>query len=137
MTRWNQALNHPGFCQGLHHLGNDGVMSRRTNNYPQELRGRPVRVAGHRVVVATSTNCELGIEDPVVSPPERLALIRERETAASLAALYVREHRWLGHRDGTLDQVPVAHGISQQARVDAVDCGTPPSPPNFTTNGPR
>ena len=32
MTRWNQALNHPGFCQGLHHWGNDGVMSRRTSN---------------------------------------------------------------------------------------------------------
>jgi LmbE family N-acetylglucosaminyl deacetylase len=74
-----------------------------------------VRAAGHRVVVATATKGELGTEDPVALPPERLALIRERETAASLAALDVREHRWLGHRDGTLDQVPVALGISQVA----------------------
>jgi len=44
-------------------------MSRRTNNYPQELRGRPVRVAGHRVVVATSTKGELGIEDPLRHHP--------------------------------------------------------------------
>src|SRR5664279_6249016 len=65
-----------------------------------------VRAAGHRVVVATATKGELGTEDPVALPPERLALIRERETAASLAALDVREHRWLGHRDGTLDQGP-------------------------------
>lgn len=76
-----------------------------------------VRAAGHRVVVATATKGELGTEDSVAFPPERLASIRERETAASLAALGVREHHWLGHRDGTLDQVPAAHGIAQVARL--------------------
>ena len=72
-----------------------------------------VRAAGHRVVVATATKGELGTEDAQAFPPDRLAATRERETAASLAALDVREHRWLGHRDGSVAQVPVAHGIAQ------------------------
>jgi len=76
-----------------------------------------VRAAGRRVVVATATKGELGTEDSVAFPPERLAVTRERETAASLAALDVREHRWLGHRDGAVAQVPVAHGIEQVAAL--------------------
>lgn len=76
-----------------------------------------VRGAGHRVVVATATKGELGTEDAVAFPPERLAVIREQEIAASLAVLDVREHRWLGHRDGELEQVPVAHGIRQVVRL--------------------
>ena len=71
------------------------------------------RTAGHRVVVATATRGEHGTDDPVVLPPERLAAIRERETALSLAAVDVREHRWLGHRDGDLDQVSFALGVRQ------------------------
>lgn len=71
------------------------------------------RAAGHRVVVATATKGELGTSDPVAFPPERLAVIREGEAEASLAAVDVTEHRWLGHRDGTLDQLPVAHGVDQ------------------------
>jgi LmbE family N-acetylglucosaminyl deacetylase len=78
-----------------------------------------VRAAGHRVVVATATKGELGTEDSVTYPPGRLASIRERETAASLAALDIREHRWLGHRDGLVDRVPVADGIRQVAELIA------------------
>jgi LmbE family N-acetylglucosaminyl deacetylase len=71
------------------------------------------RAAGHRVVVATATKGELGSDQPEAFPPERLAWIRERETVASLAALDVREHRWLGHRDGCLDRVAPTRGIQQ------------------------
>jgi LmbE family N-acetylglucosaminyl deacetylase len=71
------------------------------------------RDAGHRVVVATATKGELGTEEPDLFPPERLAGIRERETLASLAALDVREHRWLRHRDGGLDRVATARGVGQ------------------------
>jgi LmbE family N-acetylglucosaminyl deacetylase len=75
------------------------------------------RAAGHRVVVASATKGELGTDDAVAYPPERLGAIRERETVASLAAVDVSEHRWLGHRDGLLDQVPRADGIEQVAAL--------------------
>ena len=75
------------------------------------------RSAGHRVVVATATKGEVGTNDPRTWPPDRLALAREQETFASLAAVDVGEHRWLGHRDGTLDKVPPAHGIDQVSQL--------------------
>lgn len=75
------------------------------------------RAAGHRVVVATATKGEEGTDDPVAYPPEVLAAIRERETATSLAALDVREHHWLGHRDGTVGNVPVGRGVRQVAEL--------------------
>src|SRR5689334_19924197 len=70
------------------------------------------RAAGSRVVVATATRGEAGTDDPAGWPPERLAAIREREMAASLAALDVREHFWLGYRDGEL------HHASESAAAD-------------------
>jgi len=39
-----------------------------------------VRAAGHQVAGATATVGGLGTGDPVALPPDRLALIRERET---------------------------------------------------------
>jgi LmbE family N-acetylglucosaminyl deacetylase len=75
------------------------------------------RSAGNRVAVATATKGEAGTDDPQTWPPDRLAMARERETAASLAALDVVEHRWLGHRDGTLQSVPLAHGVEQVSRL--------------------
>jgi LmbE family N-acetylglucosaminyl deacetylase len=75
------------------------------------------RAEGNRVVVATATRGEHGTQHPDTWPPERLAAMREREMAASLAALDVREHHWLGHRDGSLHQVPTAHGVRQIAEL--------------------
>ena len=46
-----------------------------------------VRAAGGRVAVVTATRGEHGTSDPQAWPPQRLARIRERELAASLAAL--------------------------------------------------
>jgi LmbE family N-acetylglucosaminyl deacetylase len=57
--------------------------------------------AGSRVVCVTATRGEHGSPDPVRWPPDRLARTRERELAASLAALGVTEHRWLAFEDGT------------------------------------
>jgi LmbE family N-acetylglucosaminyl deacetylase len=68
--------------------------------------------AGSRVVCVTATCGELGTDEPDRWPPHRLAPLRERELAASLAALGVSEHRFLGHADGTLANVPPADGIS-------------------------
>ena len=64
------------------------------------------REAGRRVVVVTATRGEMGTDDPVAWPPDRLAATREREMAASLAAVGVTEHQWLGYREGVLAQVP-------------------------------
>ena len=57
--------------------------------------------AGCRVVCVTATRGELGTAEPLRWPPARLAPVRERELAASLAALGVKEHHWLGIEDGT------------------------------------
>ena len=71
------------------------------------------RRAGHRVAVVTATRGELGTDDPDAWPPDRLAATRERELAASLAAVDVTEHHWLGYRDGALSQVPARQAIRQ------------------------
>lgn len=55
---------------------------------------------GDRVVVVTATPGELGTADPVSWPPARLAALRTRELAASLAALGVAEHYLLDYADG-------------------------------------
>ncbi len=61
--------------------------------------------SGSRVICVTATRGEHGTSDPRRWPPARLAGVRERELAASLAVLGVHEHRWLGIEDGTCDTV--------------------------------
>ncbi|MGZ4650882.1 MAG: PIG-L deacetylase family protein, partial [Kineosporiaceae bacterium] len=73
------------------------------------------RAAGHRVVVATATRGEHGTDDPGAWPPDRLAALRARELQASLAALDVREHHWLGYTDGGLADVEPARAVAQVA----------------------
>jgi LmbE family N-acetylglucosaminyl deacetylase len=75
------------------------------------------RAAGHRVVVATATPGEHGTDDPQAWPPERLAAIRVRELEASLAAVGVHEHHWLGYEDGTLAGLDPRRGIDQVAAL--------------------
>jgi LmbE family N-acetylglucosaminyl deacetylase len=76
-----------------------------------------VRAAGGRVVVVTATRGELGTSDPYTWPPARLARVRERELAASLAALDVHEHHWLDYTDGELSDVPISAGAARVADV--------------------
>ena len=55
------------------------------------------RAAGNRVVVATATlGGETGTPDAHRWQPARLAALRQYELVASLAAIYVQEHLWLG-----------------------------------------
>jgi LmbE family N-acetylglucosaminyl deacetylase len=76
---------------------------------------------GWRVVVATATRGEQGADDPAAMPPDRLAVMRERELADSLAALGVSEHRWLRSSrtlvDGALADVPSEEGRRAVARL--------------------
>jgi LmbE family N-acetylglucosaminyl deacetylase len=68
------------------------------------LTDRAVR-AGGRVVVRHATRGERGTPDPDTWPPDRLAAVREREAAASLAVLGITDHGFLGHADGGCAQV--------------------------------
>jgi LmbE family N-acetylglucosaminyl deacetylase len=72
------------------------------------------RRLGQRVVVVTATFGERGTDDPGRWPPARLATRRRHEMAASLAALDVHEHRWLGYPDGRCTDV------AEQVAVDAI-----------------
>jgi LmbE family N-acetylglucosaminyl deacetylase len=82
--------------------------------------------AGNRVVCVTATRGEHGTSDPARWPPRQLARVREREIAASLASLGVREHQWLAHRDGECARVRCAdaawevRSIIEQASADTV-----------------
>jgi LmbE family N-acetylglucosaminyl deacetylase len=75
------------------------------------------RRSGRRVVVATATRGEHGTDDPGSWPPDRLGPIRESELAASLAAVGVTEHHWLGHGDGELAGQAPATGAAQVAEL--------------------
>jgi LmbE family N-acetylglucosaminyl deacetylase len=75
------------------------------------------RRSGQRVVVATATRGEHGTADPGTWPPDLLGPARERELAASLAAVGVDEHHWLGHHDGGLAQVDPSAGAAQVAEL--------------------
>lgn len=55
---------------------------------------------GDRVVVVTATLGEHGTSDPDAWPPARLAIHREGELRAALAAVDVHELRLLGYEDG-------------------------------------
>lgn len=70
--------------------------------------------AGSRVVCVTATRGEHGTADPQRWPPARLAAVRERELVASLAALGVEEHHWLGIEDG---ECATASSISPVATI--------------------
>jgi LmbE family N-acetylglucosaminyl deacetylase len=66
--------------------------------------------AGTTVVCVTATAGELGTPDPAAWPPDRLGRLRRWETAAAMAILGVREHRFLGLPDGGLARIDEAHG---------------------------
>ena len=79
------------------------------------------RDAGHRVVVVTATRGEQGTDDPGTWPPDRLAAVRERELAESLAVLGVLEHHWLDYHDGFLSSAPRGKAVDRLAGfIDAV-----------------
>jgi LmbE family N-acetylglucosaminyl deacetylase len=80
------------------------------------LMARTVR-SGGRVVCRHATRGERGTPDPEGWPPERLAPLRERELAASLAVLGVVEHAFLGYADGDCDRVPMAEVVPVLAEL--------------------
>lgn len=75
------------------------------------------RDAGQRVVCVTATRGERGTPDPVTWPPHRLGAMREYEIRASLAALGVHEHRFLGMTDGRCASEPTAPTVERLAAI--------------------
>ncbi len=73
--------------------------------------------SGSRVVCVTATRGELGTPDPEAWPPQRLAAERTSELARCLEVLGVREHHWLGYRDGGCAAVPVSDAVEQLCAV--------------------
>jgi LmbE family N-acetylglucosaminyl deacetylase len=71
------------------------------------------RDAGSRVVCMTATRGELGTPDPQVWPPDRLAAERTQELEQSLKILDVREHEWLGYRDGQCAGIHEAEPVAR------------------------
>lgn len=89
------------------------------------------RDAGQRVACVTATRGELGTSDPVRWPPERLGRRREAELRASLAALGVSEHWFLGYPDDGCAAADAEDAISRIAAIMA-DVG----PDTVVTFGP-
>ena len=81
---------------------------------------------GQRVVCVTATRGELGTPDPVAWPPDRLAAERTRELARCLAVLGVREHHWLGYRDGECAAADPDGAVERLCEV-IDECGRTPS----------
>jgi LmbE family N-acetylglucosaminyl deacetylase len=75
------------------------------------------RDSGSRVVCVTATRGELGTPDPETWPPQRLAAERTSELARCLEVLDVREHHWLGYRDGGCAAVPVSDAAERLCAV--------------------
>jgi LmbE family N-acetylglucosaminyl deacetylase len=96
---------------------------------------------GNRVVVVTATRGERGTDDPVRWPPGRLAGVRTRELADSLAVLDGGtgriEHRFLGDRDGLcyLDG-GLAHGPADRAAAELAAIVDEVAPDTILTFGP-
>ncbi len=80
------------------------------------LMARAVR-AGGRVVLRHATRGERGTPDPDTWPPDRLAMVREREAVASLAELGVTDHGFLGHTDGGCAAVAPAAAVGGLAKL--------------------
>jgi LmbE family N-acetylglucosaminyl deacetylase len=84
-----------------------------------------VRQEGRRAIVLTATDGDAGETALGPNAPARVAALRRRELAASLAAVGVHEHHRLGLRDGGCHRLPVARGAALVgAVIDSVQPDT-------------
>lgn len=72
---------------------------------------------GQRVVCATATKGEKGVQDESRWPAARLGDIRAHELTLALHHLGLNEHYWLGCVDGELPDVPVEEGAGKIASL--------------------
>jgi LmbE family N-acetylglucosaminyl deacetylase len=72
---------------------------------------------GRGVVCVTATKGEAGSQDEERWPRDRIADIRAAELQRALSILGVRDHRWLGYRDGECPAVPDDEAIGKVASI--------------------
>jgi len=68
---------------------------------------------GQRVVCLTATKGELGVQDESRWPAAKLGDIRATELQEALHILGVREHSWLGYRDGDCDKIAKDEAVAK------------------------
>ncbi len=68
---------------------------------------------GQTVACITATKGELGVQDESRWPAAELGEIRQRELSKALEILGIKEHHWLGYRDGECEQVPDEEGTAR------------------------
>ncbi|WP_064440864.1 PIG-L deacetylase family protein [Hoyosella altamirensis] len=72
---------------------------------------------GQRVTCVSATCGELGTEDPVGWPPDRLGRVRRWEASAAMAVLGVKDHRWLDYPDGGLAGIDSEEPVARIAEI--------------------
>lgn len=68
---------------------------------------------GQQVICITATQGELGVRDEARWPQAELGDIRTKEIAAAFAVLGIKQHHWLGYRDGACADVDEAEAVSK------------------------
>jgi LmbE family N-acetylglucosaminyl deacetylase len=68
---------------------------------------------GQQVICITATKGELGVQDVNRWPAEKLGEIRADELAKALDILGVKEHHWLGYRDGECSKISDEEGADR------------------------
>ncbi len=68
---------------------------------------------GQRVVCITATKGEAGSQDEERWPSATIGEVRAKELQQALDCLGIREHHWLGYRDGECHRVPLEEGTAR------------------------
>lgn len=68
---------------------------------------------GQAVVCITATKGEAGVQDENRWPREHLDDIRQAEMEESLRVLGIKNHHWLGYKDGQCDQIPDKEAVEK------------------------
>ncbi len=71
------------------------------------------RKNGQRVVCITATKGEQGIRDEKRWPADKVGEIRAEELKTALKTLGVREHHWLGYKDGKCQEADAAEASNK------------------------
>ncbi len=90
------------------------------------------RENGQRVVCASATKGEAGIQDTQKWPAENLAQIREQELLAAYHHLGIEEHHWFGYADGKLIDIDEEEGVNS-----VLTCIDSCEPDSILTFGPE
>jgi LmbE family N-acetylglucosaminyl deacetylase len=72
---------------------------------------------GQHVTCVSATAGELGTDDPVTWPPDRLGQIRRWEAAAAMAVIGVTDHRFLDLPDGGLADLDPTEPVARLAAI--------------------